>query len=122
MPVLGIPGGITMSILYTLALAVALGCVTAAVFVACAALCDSTEGHWTTVLLCLAVAALAAPFLVRDGFETAYLVVPFAFGLVIAPGLLVSILVHAAWRALMGAKRKPAARRAPGHGRALRPI
>jgi hypothetical protein len=115
-----IPGGITMSILYTLALAFALGCVIVVVFVACAALCDSIKDHWATVLLCLALVALAAPFLVRDGFETVYLVVPFAFGVVMVPGLLVSILVHAVSRALTSAKRKrPAARRAPIHGRAL---
>ena len=115
-----IPGGITMSILYTLALAFALGCVIVAVLVACAALCDSIEDHWATILLYLALAALAAPFLVRGGFETVYLVVPFAFGLVMVPGLLVSILVHAVSRALTSAKRKrPAARRAPSHGRAL---
>jgi hypothetical protein len=122
MPKLGIPGGITVSILYALALASALGFLTVAVLVAFAALCDSIENHWTTVLLlCLALAALAAPFLVRDGFETVYLVVPFAFGLVMVPGLLATILVDAVWRALMSAKRKrPADRLAHGHGRAER--
>ena len=42
----------------------------------------------------------------RDGFETVYLVVPFAFGLVMVPGLLLSMLVNATWRALVSAKRK----------------
>jgi hypothetical protein len=110
-----------MSILYLLALAFALGCVAVAVLAAYSALCNSFVDHWVTVVLCLALAALTAPFLVKDGFETAYLVVPFAFGLVMVPGLLVSMLVNAAWRALMSAKRKgPARRAAREHGRALR--
>ncbi len=110
-----------MNILYLLALAFALGCVAIAVLAAFAALCNSIVDHWVTVVLCLALAALTAPFLVRDGFETAYLVVPFAFGLVMVPGLLLSMLVNATWRALVSAKRKgPARRAARAHRQALR--
>ena len=110
-----------MNIVYPLAMALALGCVALAVLAAFAAFCNSIADRWVAVVLSLAVAALAAPFLVRDGFETVYLVVPFAFGLVIVPGLLLSMLVNAAWRALTSAKRKgPARRIGRGHARAMR--
>jgi hypothetical protein len=60
---------------------------------------------------------------VTDGFDRVWLVVPFAFAMVMLPGLPVSILVDAAWRALTSGKRKrPAARRVQSHGRALRQI
>ena len=44
--------GITMNILYVLALAFALGCVAIAVLAAFAALCNSIVDHWVTVVLC----------------------------------------------------------------------
>ena len=46
------PGGITMNILYVLALAFALGCVAIAVLAAFAALCNSIVDHRATVVLC----------------------------------------------------------------------
>lgn len=84
------------------------------------ALVDWIDDHWTVVLFCLTLAAFAAPFIVTDGFEHVWLVVPFAFALVILPGLIATILVDAAWRALTARRRRPAARRAQGDGRALR--
>ena len=43
------------------------------------ALVDWIDDHWTVVLFCLTLAAFAAPFIVTDGFEHVWLVVPFAF-------------------------------------------
>jgi hypothetical protein len=107
-----------MNLLFTLALACALGCL-----LTCVAhvLLSRWIDNFTAALLALGLAAFAAPFIVTDGFERVWLVVPFAFAMVILPGLLVSILVDMAWRALMSAKRKrPAVRRARANGRALR--
>ena len=54
------------------------------------ALVEWIDDHWTVVLFCLALVAFGAPFIVTDGFEHVWLVVPFAFALVILPGLSVS--------------------------------
>jgi predicted tellurium resistance membrane protein TerC len=78
------------------------------------------DDHWTVVLFCLTLAAFVAPFIVTDGFEHVWLVVPFAFAIVILPGLIATFLVDAAWRALTARRRRPAARRAQGDRRALR--
>ena len=72
------------------------------------------------VLFWLTLAVFAAPFMVTDGFEQVWLVVPFAFALVILPGLIATVLVNAAWRALTARRRRSAARRVQGDGRALR--
>jgi hypothetical protein len=76
---------------------------------------------FTIATLCLALAAFAAQYLVTDGFDRVWLVVPFAFALVILPGLIATFLVDAAWRALTAKRRRPAARRTQSDTRALRP-
>jgi hypothetical protein len=107
-----------MNVVFTLALACAFGCLL--ILVAHLWLCGWID-HFSRALLSLGLAALAAPFVVTDGFERVWLVVPFAFAMVMVPGLLVSILVEGAWHALTSVKRRrPAARRTQGHGRALR--
>jgi hypothetical protein len=107
-----------MDVSLTLALACALSGLL--ILVALAVLSDRID-NFTTALLSLSIAAFVAPFLVTNGFERVWLVVPFAFALVMLPGLLVSILVDAAWRAVTSVRRKrPAARQAQGEWRALR--
>ena len=107
-----------MDISSTLALVGALGGLL--LLVALAAHSDRID-NFTTALLSLSIAAFAAPFLVTNGFERVWLVVPFAFAMVMLPGLLVSILVDTLWRALSSARRKrPATRRAQREWRALR--
>ena len=104
-----------MNVLIALAIAFAFGGLLFAISVAW------IQDHFTTALLCLALAAFAAPYLVTDGFERVWLVVPFAFALVILPGLIVTFLVDAAWRALTANRRRPADRRTRSDIRALRP-
>jgi hypothetical protein len=105
-----------MDMSYTLALVCALG---GFLVLLALALQSHRIDNFTTALLSLATAAFVAPFLVTNGFERVWLLVPFAFAMVILPGLLVSILVDAIWQVMTRVRRKrPAARRA--HARGLR--
>jgi hypothetical protein len=104
-----------MNVLIGLAIAFAFGFLLFAILVAW------IEDRFTTVLLCLALAAFAAPYLVIDGFERVWLVVPFAFALVIIPGLIATFLVDAAWRALTAERRRQPGRRTQSNTRVLRP-
>jgi hypothetical protein len=82
------------------------------------ALVEWIDDHWTAVLFRLTLAAFAAPFIVTDGFEHVCLVVPFAFALVILPGLIAN---HPCERSVAHAHgQAQTASGSEGDGRALR--